>query len=86
MENINFIDVEIYTEKLNDMYARVSEYISAHPRNRVIHKLQDQQHLLAIARHKSRFHADEKHFSEWKKLLDQSEKTVREAIIADVLG
>ena len=85
MEN-DFINVEIYTEKLNDMYARISEFMSGHPNSTMINQLSNQQHLLALARHKSRFHDDEKHFMEWDNLLKESEKMMGEAIVEDVLG
>ena len=43
MEKNNFVDVEIYTEKLNDIYARISEFIAKHPK-KMIHQLLNQQH------------------------------------------
>lgn len=86
MEKNNFVDVEIYTEKLNDMYARISEFITKHPKNRMIHQLSNQLNILAVACHNSHFHDDEKHFLEWNNLLKESEKIIGMAIKADVLG
>ncbi len=82
---IDFIDVEIYTEKLNDMYARIAEFISAYPKNQMVEQLKSQQHILAVAHHQSRFHCDEQHLSKWDALLRQSEKMIMEARIANVL-
>ena len=41
MEN-DFINVEIYTEKLNDMYARISEFMSRHPNSTMNNQLSNQ--------------------------------------------
>ena len=85
MDN-DFLNVEIYTEKLNDMYARFSEFISKHPKNKMIDELSNQQHLLAIARYKSRFCDGEKHFVEWDNLLRESKRLIGRAILDDMLG
>ena len=81
---IDFIDVEIYTEKLNDMYAQIAEYIAADPHNPIIPKLKEMQHTLSLAHYKSRFYRDAEHFAIWDNLLKQSERLILEAKVANI--
>ena len=84
-DSIDFIDVELYTERLNDMYARIAEFVAAYPGNKLVPKLKEQQQTLAIAHHKSRFYRDKEHFAIWDDLLQQSERLLTEAQAANTL-
>lgn len=84
-DSIDFIDVEIYTERLNDMYARFAEFVAAYPDNKLVPKLKELQHTLAIAHHKSRFYRDKEHFAIWDDILQQSERLIAEAQAANTL-
>ena len=79
------INIEIMTEQLNDMYARVSEFIIQYPANNRIPKLREMSSRLAVAHQKSRIYTDEKHAAEWEDLLKQAKDLISEAEVSNVL-
>ena len=81
----SLIDTEILTERLNDMYATVSDFLVRYPDNTQRNDLLQIQKKLAIAHHRSRIHIDEQSVKEFHTLLAQGDKILSKARIANVL-
>lgn len=69
----------IYTERLNDMYARISEFVKDNPHNPFCQGLKDKRKEISIAYKESRFFCDQEHFDKWENQLMTVETLLKTA-------
>ena len=67
------LKAEIYTERLNDMYAQISNCLDTMPDNHFRHILLKRQKEISLAHKQSRFYCDPMHFDEWETQLSESQ-------------
>lgn len=73
------LQTELYTERLNDMYARISEFQTKAPYNLYFDELEQKGKDIAIAHRRSRFYPDKDHFAQWESLLADADTLLKKA-------
>ena len=73
------LKASIYTERLNDMYARISEVLKEKPHSTFCQALRDKRREISIAYKQSRFFCDQEHFDKWENQLMTAEILLKTA-------
>ena len=70
---------ELYTERLNNMYATISEFQQKVPDNPYYTQLKEKSEEIAIAHRESRFYCNQAHFTRWENMLSEAEALLTKA-------
>lgn len=82
----HFIENELYTDSINDVLVKCTNFIIRYPKNRLIPMIESARLSLASAHRSSRIFTDQEHRGIWDREIKETKELLRKAEVENVLA